>query len=888
MVLATKSMGLNPDVLSFAYADMSSVSSPRPTRKNIHLGTERLVQFYSSDPEELGIEIEHSDDGYVRILSTAGDGMYEGTVHVGDIVCEIAGVNMRRPITEHMWKLTTGLMKVAPRPIEVIVAAEELATSKERDEEEKLGAIETLPDKKDAGKIEAENTQTPSLVKQAMSVWQNLNLNGGSKEEYHDSPGSGTSDTASMSDGNEGSTVQIPDPFSDPERFGVERSIIFNNESLGIKLHRCQNEGIVQILHVDQNVSEVREGDDNGRLDVGDVIVEVGGVDLRHKFIGPLEWADMVYFVQNVGRPLDMVVVEDNHCARERDGDSGVTYNVEEELEEDARDEGDVENTSVTEVENDAKDEYEATNSTAIEASEDLMSIEGEGDPEVVREVDAGFDGEVEKESAIEVVAVEEALQEAEEEEVDQESAIKLVSVEEAEEAVEEFVEEADHKVVLELDERLEEGTDEEEDLSIDDECYEEDDDSEYKQKDTYGNEISDDELSEMMMSQVEQFEASSEKDVSSPVPAEEEESVQEVEIKRTRQQIEVELSQLPKFSPEWFSLKSELIELRASEGDLEQKRPTSAFYFRTHPNNKTSHAAESSVSEVPLPFLSKGTDSSVVSMESTSESSAEPPLTPTSIIEEEDAFEVTMWAGPKDNTPKEGNAFSSFGESLFSMYDSDSEEPFTGDINFDAPPRVPVSDLFSHAFVVNRAGDVGSPLFVVKKTLPNQNKTNDSSSYLQVDAPRRQAQEAKIPNAKPALDMSKIALHQEMSLESAQSVESAWDTADFAKEVDAQADSFFLDSLCGDSMCESLINNSSDMRQKKEKQQKPRRKRLFGKLRKNKKKDEAKMLGYGSLDDDDTEHYRSATAALALQKFKSKKATEFTGFHPIDDEVDL
>lgn len=875
-------MGLNPDVLSFAYADMSSVSSPRPTRKNIRLGTERLVQFYSSDPEELGFEIEHSGDGYVRIVSTAGDGMYEGTVHVGDIVCEIAGVNMRRPITEHMWKLTTGLMKVAPRPIEVIVAAEDHASSKESDEEDKLGANGGLSDKKDADKIDAENTQTPSLVKQAMSVWQNLNLNGGSKEEYHDSPGNGTSDTASMSDGNEGSTVQTPDPFSDPERFGVERSIIFNTESLGIKLHRCQNEGIVQILHVDQNVSEeVRKGDDNGRLDVGDVIVEVGGVDLRHKFIGPLEWADMVYFVQNVGRPLDMIVVEDNHCARERDGDSGVEYNVEQEFEEDARDEGDVKNTGVTEVENDAKDD----NSTALEASEHLTSIEGERDPEVDEEVDAGLE-EGDQESAVEVVAVEEAVEEevvrSPDEEVDPESAIELVSIEGS---IEEVVEEADHKVVLELDETLEDG----EDLSIDDECYTEGDESEHKQKDAYGNEISDDELSEMMMSQVEQFEAS-EKDESISVPAEEEEPVQEVEIKRTRQLIEGELSQLPKFSPKWFSLKSELIELRASEGDMDQKRPTSSFYFRTHPNNKASHAAESSALEVSLPFLSKGTDSSVVSMESvvTSESSAEPPLTPTSIIEEEDAFEVTMWAGPKDNKQKEDNAFSAFGGSLFDMDDSDTEEPFTGGINFDAPPRVPVSDLFSHAFVVNRAGDVGSPLFVVKKTLPNQNKTNDSSSYLEVEAPRRQAQGAKIPNAKPALDMSKIALHQEMSLESAQS-ESAWDTADFAKEVYAQADSFFLDSLCGDSMCESLINSSSDMRQRKEKGEKPRKKRLFGKLRKNKKKDEAKMLGYGSLDDDDTEDYRSATAALALQKFKSKKtATEFNRFHPIDDEVDL
>jgi len=814
MVLATKSMGLNPNVLSFAYSDMSSVSSPRRPQKNISLGTERLVQFYSSDPEDLGIEIEHSHDGYVRIASAAEDGMFQGTVHAGDIVCEIAGVNMRRPITEHMWKLTTGLMKVAPRPIEVIVAAEHVS---QEGDEETLGAVGSVPKKKAENNIDADVTQSPSLVKQAMTMWQSLNLNGASKEEHHDSPGTGTSDTSSMSDGNEGSIVQLPDPYNDPERFGVERNIIFHTESLGIKLHRCPDEGIVQIWHVDQIVSEkVRYGDDGGRLEVGDVIVEVGGVDLRHKFIGPLEWADMVYFVQNVGRPLDIVVVKDNHYVRERGEDSGTIYSIEQAAEEDGKDEVEVEKTVIT-----------------TEAADHDMSIK-EGEE---HELD---------------------------EELDQESANG------------EAVEELDETLEEEVDE---EEVDEEEELRIDNEC-EQADESEHQQEDTNEEENSEAEPEDTMTNEVEQFVATKEKEASVSLPVENEVPVQEDKIEPTQQQMEEKLSQLPKFSQEWFLLKSKLVELRivknildenekASEASsqysvhaatttlepskedssiasapgvkMEQKRLTSSFYSRTHPNNKSRQVAVSSVSGVPSQM--KDTASSVASRETftteTTESSEEPPLTPTSIIEEDDVFEVITWAGPKVTKPKAEKevVFSStFSESIFSMDDSDTEAPFTGGINFDAPPRVPASALFSHAFIVNRGDNIGSPLFVVKKTLPNQNKAAESSGYLQVEAPRKQAQESKMPKAKPALDMSEILVHQDKSLESALSTESAWDTAVFANELDAQADSCLFDALCGDSMCQGLINDNRDTRQMKEKADKPRRKGLFGKLRKKRR----------------------------------------------------
>ena len=34
-------------------------------------------------------------------------------------------MNMRHPISDHMWKLTLGLMKVAPRPIEIYVVSDD-------------------------------------------------------------------------------------------------------------------------------------------------------------------------------------------------------------------------------------------------------------------------------------------------------------------------------------------------------------------------------------------------------------------------------------------------------------------------------------------------------------------------------------------------------------------------------------------------------------------------------------------------------------------------------------------------------------------------------------------------------------------------------------------
>jgi hypothetical protein len=142
---------------------------------------------------------------------------------------------------------------------------------------------------------------------------------GGTKESHphEDDVGGGEVDD----NGDIDAKVPTRDPFKDVGRFGPERRVVFHEDSLGVKLHRSPTEGIVRVLCLlatsTSTSNSLREGviddDDSKGEDVepGDVILEVGGVDLRHKHIGAEEWADMVHFVKHVGRPLEMVVARD-------------------------------------------------------------------------------------------------------------------------------------------------------------------------------------------------------------------------------------------------------------------------------------------------------------------------------------------------------------------------------------------------------------------------------------------------------------------------------------------------------------------------------------------------------------------------------------------------
>lgn len=99
--------------------------SPR-TPTILQVGRERPVTFLS---EALGITLNRGADGIVRVFSvlpeTPGSHIArKGRIEVGDVIREAAGVDVRRPITNIMWGDTVALIKMAPRPITLVVATE--------------------------------------------------------------------------------------------------------------------------------------------------------------------------------------------------------------------------------------------------------------------------------------------------------------------------------------------------------------------------------------------------------------------------------------------------------------------------------------------------------------------------------------------------------------------------------------------------------------------------------------------------------------------------------------------------------------------------------------------------------------------------------------------
>mmetsp|Transcript_62184 Transcript_62184/g.93882 ORF Transcript_62184/g.93882 Transcript_62184/m.93882 type:complete len:659 (+) Transcript_62184:42-2018(+) len=99
--------------------------SPRASQV-LQCGPEREVLFLS---EALGIKLNRGPDGVVRVIDVSPEVpgspiARKGHIAVGDVIREAAGVDIRRPITNIMWGDTVALIKMAPRPIVLIVAEE--------------------------------------------------------------------------------------------------------------------------------------------------------------------------------------------------------------------------------------------------------------------------------------------------------------------------------------------------------------------------------------------------------------------------------------------------------------------------------------------------------------------------------------------------------------------------------------------------------------------------------------------------------------------------------------------------------------------------------------------------------------------------------------------
>lgn len=89
---------------------------------------------------------------------------------------------------------------------------------------------------------------------------------------------------------------------------GPERVVEFGSESLGIKLNRG-SDGIVRVLAVATETPTSRFLR-KGRIEVGDVVREAAGVDVRRP-ITNIMWGDTVALVKLATRPISFVVASE-------------------------------------------------------------------------------------------------------------------------------------------------------------------------------------------------------------------------------------------------------------------------------------------------------------------------------------------------------------------------------------------------------------------------------------------------------------------------------------------------------------------------------------------------------------------------------------------------
>ena len=90
----------------------------------LKVGPERSVIFGEGS---MGVKLNRGPDGVVRVLSLTHfhqQNILEGNIYVGDVVREMAKVDLRRPVTNIMWGDTVALIRMSPRPVTLVVAKE--------------------------------------------------------------------------------------------------------------------------------------------------------------------------------------------------------------------------------------------------------------------------------------------------------------------------------------------------------------------------------------------------------------------------------------------------------------------------------------------------------------------------------------------------------------------------------------------------------------------------------------------------------------------------------------------------------------------------------------------------------------------------------------------
>ena len=117
----------------FQRGDDSKVSPPPATigkglsdqilRVPLRVGPEHSITF---GPGSLGVRLNRGCDGTVRVLSTKKDDYRPGDrkLMVGDVIREVAGINLSCPITFEMWEDTVDVIRNSKRPMYFLVAKE--------------------------------------------------------------------------------------------------------------------------------------------------------------------------------------------------------------------------------------------------------------------------------------------------------------------------------------------------------------------------------------------------------------------------------------------------------------------------------------------------------------------------------------------------------------------------------------------------------------------------------------------------------------------------------------------------------------------------------------------------------------------------------------------
>lgn len=186
----------------------------------------------------------------------------DGEIHEGDLVREVCDVDLRKPIDSAIWKLTVGLIKMAPRPLEFVVATEY---------EEVFDVSQAQLSLSDSGITRITST----------------------KCEYT------------------GQTI-VPTTPNERKNLAPTRQIVFYEASLGVKLHHTSRGYVVvnSVAPVDTSLSHSSR---TGELKPGDVVLEVGGVwDLYHP-ISINAWGILVKFIRECRRPMRMVVADESY-----------------------------------------------------------------------------------------------------------------------------------------------------------------------------------------------------------------------------------------------------------------------------------------------------------------------------------------------------------------------------------------------------------------------------------------------------------------------------------------------------------------------------------------------------------------------------------------------